>query len=499
MLIPLGEWLPDLPVLNNPGVLTAINVIPGPTDTYLPFPDLNRVATSNAGTMLGAVSVRDNANNTYIYTGNASATYRQVGMSLTAATRLVGGAYNTLTDDAWEFVSWGQTVIAVNGNDTPQQISLGAANFADLSSMPKARHIAVIKDFVVIGNVSDSAAQVQRVRWSAINNSSLWSVDATTLADFQDLPGDGGWVQKVVSGEQGYVFQERAIWRMTFVGSPLIFQFDKVQDGIGAYAPQSVVSYKNMMFFLSAEGFVRFDGSNITPIGNGKVDNTFFADLDQNYLSKVRGVIVPDRKIVLWSYPGVGNSGGLSNHILVYSWAYDRWAFVEGTNGNLALDLIFQATTIGYTLDGLDAVSSSIDALAFSLDSRAWTGGQLQFAAFNNGDLYYFNGTPMDTFVQSREVNLMTMQSGQPLRNKSAVREIWPVMQGGDRSAVAISMQYRDIVTLDEVDSGDISVTSAGFAQVRITSRYQRFGIATTGDFEFIQGFDVDFVDAGER
>lgn len=499
MLIPLGEWLPDLPVLNNPGVLTVLNVIPGPADTYLPFPDLNLAATSNAGTMLGAVSVRDNANNTYVYTGNLSATYRQLGTSLTAATRLVGGAYNTLTDDSWEFVSWGQTVIGVNGNDTPQQISLGAANFADLTAMPKARHIAVIKDFVVIGNVSDSAAQVQRVRWSAINNSGLWSVDATTLADFQDLPGDGGWVQKVVSGEQGYVFQERAIWRMTFVGSPLIFQFDKVQDGIGAYAAQSVVSYKNMMFFLSSEGFVRFDGSNITPIGSGKVDQTFFDDLDSSFVSKVRGVIVPDRKIVLWSYPGVGNASGLSNHIMVYSWAYDRWAFVEGSNGDLALDLIFQATTLGYTLDGLNAVSSSVDALAFSLDSRAWNGGQLQFGAFFNGDLYYFNGTPMDAFVQTREVNLMTMQAGLPIRNKAAVREIWPIIHGADRVNLDISMQYRDDLNLNETDSGDIPVTSAGFAQSRITSRFQRFGIATTGNFEFIQGFDIDFVDAGQR
>src|SRR4029077_2402588 len=117
-------------------------------------------------------------------------------------------------------------------------------------------------------NISDSVVGVQRVRWSAINNANSWTADPTTLAGYQDLLGEGGWIQKIVGGEQGgYVIQEHAIWRMTFVGSPLIFQFDKVKTGIGAYAPQSVVSFQGMIFFLANDGFYMFDGSNIIPIG----------------------------------------------------------------------------------------------------------------------------------------------------------------------------------------------------------------------------------------
>src|SRR5262249_4134842 len=187
MIIALGEWLPDLPPLNNPGALTALNVIPGPNNTYEGFPDLNRAATGSAGPMLGAFSARDDANNSYVYAGDSSALYVQSGLSLSAATRSAGagGAYSVITDDVWEFVQWGQTVIAVDGHtDTPQQISLGAALFQNLTGAPKARHIAVIKDFVVLGNISDSDTQVQRIRWSGINNSGAWSVDATTLADY---------------------------------------------------------------------------------------------------------------------------------------------------------------------------------------------------------------------------------------------------------------------------------------------------------------------------
>jgi hypothetical protein len=499
MIIPLGEWLPDLPDLNNAGLTEAINVYPGPGGVYIPVPNLSLVASSSAvGTISGAFYARDSANNTYTYAGDHSALYVQSGNTFNNATRAVGGPYSTDPADCWEFVSWGQTVIAVNGmNDLPQQISLGAANFIDLTGAPKARHIAVIKDFVVLGNVSDSAAQVQRVRWSGINNSSLWSVDATTLADFQDLPGNGGWVQKIISGEQGYVFQERAIWRMTFVGTPLIFQFDKIHDGIGAYAAQSVVNYENLAYFLSADGFKVFDGSNISHIGNGKVDKSFFEDLDSNYVNNVRGVVFPDQKCVFWQYPGAGNTGGRCNHILVYSWAFDRWSMVNIDDAfGGGIDIITISSSPGYTLDGLDAVSSSLDALAFSLDSREWTGGNLSFSGWIGGNLYYFNAEPMDTQITTGDYCLMQVSSA-VLMHKAQVNEIWPVTQGADNVTVAVGS--RDNVNQNTSMGMDVAPESAGYVQCHTLARYHRFRMKTTGDFVNIAGLDVIFVDAGKR
>ena len=506
MIIPFGEWLPDLPVLNNPGVVQAINVFPGAGGSYTPVPGLNSVASSSAiGAINGAFYARDPANNTYTYAGDSSALYVQSGQTFNNATRLSVSnsavvAYTVDQADCWEFVSWGNTVIAVDGvNDVPQQISLGAAHFTNLTGAPKARHIAVVKDFVVLGNVSDSAANVQRVRWSGINNSSLWSVDATTLADFQDLAGDGGWVQKVISGEQGYVFQERAIWRMTFVGSPLIFQFDKIHDNIGAYAAQSVVNYENLVYFLAADGFKVFDGSNITPIGQGKVDLTFLADLDSSYAYNVRGVVFPELKCVFWSYPGVGNTGGKANHVMVYSWAYNRWAridFPAGIPGG-GFDLITISSSIGYTLDGLDSVSTNLDALPYSLDSRQWTGGALSFSAWIGTNLYYFTATPLNATVETGEICLMQASTGR-LMNLAQTNEIWPVTQGQDIQ-VTVATDSRNYLK-DAVAPGlDLAPESAGFVQSHITARYHRFIMKTTGDFEALQGLDVIFEDAGKR
>lgn len=499
MLLPLSEWLPDLPPLNNPGATVATNVIPGPNNSYEPFPGMIKTASLSAiGNVSGFFYARDQANNTYTYAGDASALYAQSGVTFTNASG-VSAPYTTAARDAWEFVSWGETVIAVNGHtDSPQQISLGAAVFVSIAAAPKARHIAVIKDFVVLGNVSDSATMVQRVRWSGINNAATWSVDAATLADFQDLPGNGGWIQKVVSGEQGYIFQERAIWRMTFVGSPLIFQFDKIHDGIGAYAAESVVSYENTTFFLAADGFKQFDGSNITPIGQGKIDKTFYADLATQYAPNIRGVIYDQLKLVMWSYPGAGNTGGRCNHILLYSYAYQRWARVDIPDAfSGGVDAIAIASSPGYTLDGLDAVSTNLDTLPFSLDDRAWTGGNLTFAAFINDGLYYFTSTPMDAEVETSEYNLMTSMDG-TLNNLAQVEEVWPIVDGLSAD-VSLSIKSRDTRIQDLTTDGPQGPNDTGFAEFHNTARYHRFNVQTTGEFERIQGVDVTAVDAGKR
>lgn len=511
MFIPVAEWLPDQPPFNNPGGNRAFNVIPG-NNCYLPMPSMVLKATGPTGEILGAINARDQDNNNYTYCGDVSALYVQSGVSLVPVTK-VSSSYAVANEDAWEFVQWNQTVIATNGTDPMQVISMGALNFVDLGGgSPKARHIAVINNFVVVGNISDSATGVQRVRWSALNNSGSWTQDATVLADLQDLPGDGGWVQKIVGGEQGgYVFQERAIWAMNFVGSPLIFQFNQLHRNIGAYAAEGVINFENLVYFLADSGFYSFDGTNVTPIGQGKVDETFFNDLDTNFVFNIRAAIWPEKKIVCWAYPGTGNTSGRPNHIMVYSWAYNRWsridipsAFDSGSVSHLAL-----TATPGVTLEQLDAYCmSDIDLLTIPLDDRSWTGGSLIFSAFSGGKLYYWNGTAMSADVETTELNpqmtiypntLMAQEDN--IRIFSQINEVWPAVDGLSQSSIAIAIASRAKLTDAISEGGALVPSSAGFVESRLVNRFFRFRMTTNGatDFNFIQGVDIRFEGAGKR
>jgi hypothetical protein len=489
--INFGEWLPDLPPIGLQGSVTVTNVTPDAA-SYRPFPSLVAFSTSLGARCQGGIIATDAANNNYNYVGDASALYALTTQSFSDATRLVGGAYTTNGDDYWEFVNWGNTVIGVNGFvDLPQQISLGGANFANLSTGVKAKHAAIMRDFVVFGNVSDSAANVYRVRWSAINNPTSWTVDAATLADFQDLPSEGGPVQKILGGDYGVVLQQRSVWRMLFVGSPTIFQFDKIHNAIGAYVPQAAIRYQNLSFFLAEDGFYAFDGSQLNPIGRGKVDKFFLSDLNVNYFLRINAAIDPINKLVMWAYPSANSIGGNPDKIIVYSWAFQRWALVEGLN----IQFFMQSISTGYTLDGLDAVSTNLDALAWSLDSVQWTGGQIILAAFNSSkQLARFNGSAMPATIESGEFQLFG-------DSRALLTQIRPDIVGLSASATISIVNRNNLTESASVGGAAAYPNAVGFVQFRVDARYFRVRITTAANVNFthIIGCEVDGVKTSKR
>ncbi len=486
--LPVGEWLPDLPPNENPGALQAKNCI-AQINSYTPFPSLTTFSTSLGSRALGAIIARDAAANVYTYAGDVSALYALNTQSWSNISRTVGGPYAVPDGDYWEFVQWGETVIAVNGvaGDAPQQISLGAASFAALSGAPpKARHIAVVRDFVVLGNLEN--ALPQRVRWSAINNATSWTANPATLADFQDLPGDGGWIQKVVGGDYGVIIQERAVFRMDFVGSPLIFQFNQVLRNIGTPIPNSVVSYRDLVFFLSEDGFYVFDGSQAHPIGENRVDRTIRAALDDGHADRVSAIIDPARKLVAWAYPASGNIGGNPNRIAIYNWGAKRWSQIEDIN----IELLAHSISGGFTLDGLDAVSSSIDALTPTLDSRDWVGNEVLLSAFNaNHRLSLFNGSAMPAVVDTNERMLFPDE-------RTTITEIWPLVEAQSMTA-SVAPVVRDLLTGTASAAAAAQPNSTGFVPLRSSARYHRFRIQTSGEFDHIHGVMVNAVREGKR
>ena len=80
---------------------------------------------------------------------------------------------------------------AVNGADAAQSFDLAAgAAFAALGGAPPvAKYVAVVREQVVMANVSGAP---QRVQFSAIDNAADWTVSAITQSDYNDLAGDHG-------------------------------------------------------------------------------------------------------------------------------------------------------------------------------------------------------------------------------------------------------------------------------------------------------------------
>lgn len=476
-MIEFGEYLPDQPQFNNPGVNNATNVYPSEIG-YRPFPSFQSYSNAAESRILGAIFLTDTENNSYGYAGAAQKLY-QLGATLTDVSKV--GGYSSLTT-IWEFCYFNGDVIATNYLNPVQKIDLGAANFADLTgSPPKAKRCAVVGKFVVLGDIDDTSdGQVpNRVHWSAFNDSTGWT-PGTNQSDFQNIEGYSQ-VRKIVGGDYGVIFMDRSVWRMDYIGTPDVFSFTNVQPERGTPYPGSVVSYGRYIYYLSGDGFYRLvDGSYSEPIGSGKVDKAVIDAIDPAYPDRVTASIDPKRKLYICFYPGSGASNGNPNVAVAYHWPTGKWSTLDP---NEDIEFVFYGGTFTLTLEELDAYGN-LDTLAYSLDSPVWQGGADILSGFNTDhELGYFNGTALSAIIDTSEIG------GDEVTGESYVR---PYVEGDSGTTVTVQIGTRSSLTTAVSYGTATSLDSDGKANVRGNARYIRARFNISGGFTLATGFDSD-------
>lgn len=486
-MIPFAEWLPDQQDLNNPGVPTIKNVIPH-TSGYLPVRALDEFTDALTARPRGTFYARDKDNNVYTYAGTETAIYSLSGNSWTDVSRTTS-AYTSDATDSWQFVKWNEEVIATNFRDEMQLITLGGTAFADLGGgPPKARHIAAVRNFVVAGNTNDAVDGnvPNRVRWSAADDHESWTVSASTQADYEDLYGSGGWVQRVFGGEYGVIFQEASIWRMTYQGTPVIFAFDEVLPGHGLIAPGAAAQHGDLIFFLSQDGFeVLTNGSAAQPIGAQKVDRFVLSDIDESYLDRVRSAIDIANHHFYMVYPGVANNAGMPNKLVVYDWSINKWGYAE-----INMYDILNVASPGVTLEGLDAFSTNLDLLTPSMDDNVWKGGAPRLATFSEDmKLSFFTGAPLAAVIETAEVQIHRGR-------RTLLNEVRPLVDGGSSS---IQIGSRQAQADARAWSATASVNTRGRATIRNNARYHSIRANLSGEWTHAQGVEVSGSMAGWR
>ena len=111
---------------------------------------------------------------------------------------------------------------------------------------------------------------------------------------------------------------EKGIVRAQYVGSPLVFEFDKVQLQRGCKISGSVVSLGRNVFYLSDDGFYVFDGNSSRPIGAEKINKYFLSRFQSNNSARMSAVVDPLRQIVVWSYASVDSGDGTPDELIIY-------------------------------------------------------------------------------------------------------------------------------------------------------------------------------------
>ena len=384
------------------------------------------------------------------------------GTGVTGGTRITAygtgvGGTGTYTVSASQTVS--STTITATGN------------------APTARFVTVVRDFVVAGYV---AGEESRVYWSDINNELNWVASASSQSDSQYLP-DGGNITGLAGGEYGLVFLERAIYRMTYSGSPFFFQFDAISRTLGCISAGSITQFGGVTYFLADDGFYLCDGQNVQPIGFEKVNRWFFdTAVLTDIANTMSATIDPIKGLAVWCFPN--KEGG--SLLLIYNIQLKRWAYASTDVTSISYIL-----TPSASLEQVDNYDNNLDTLDIPLDSSVWAGGLLEFAGVRAQKIIVFDGPVMSATVSTGDIDA----------GPSMVTMARPYVDG---STGSVAIATRQALSAPPQYTSYVAANSDGRCPLRSNGRFHRISVQTSaGDtsWDTIVGVDVEVQKAGMR
>ena len=531
--IAFKEWLPDQPSILDT-VSEANNVIPlaigyGPFKSAVNF-------SGTASEELNNCFAAKLDNDVFIFAGGATKLFKVDNTDLSLVDESKSGGYTGT--NRWQFLQFGNLALASNGSEKIQAFNVNSSTaFADASSeAPIAKYITAVRDFVVAGNIG-AGTSPNKVQWSGINDATTWTTTATSQSDFQLLP-DGGDITGIVGGEFGIVFLEKAIVRMSYIGSPLIFQFDTISRNVGCIEGNSIAQYAGTAYFLSDDGFYATNGQTLTGIGSEKVDRYFFNNANIGDIDSISAAVDPERNLVIWNYTNVSGSRSL----LIYNFETQKWC-----EADTDVDYLSTLATAGTTLDGLDsaynvnagsfvvgksytirtvgttnftligavantvgvlftatgvgsgtgvaidmaasaAAARTVDTLVTTLDDRLYKGGKFLFGGVRDTRIITFTGSPATATITTNDLEY---------GYNSVLTLIRPSVDNGSAD---VSVASRRMLDGTLTYSTPISASSENRCPVRSSGRYHRVSITPTGANWFSAiGIDLDYTEQGTR
>ena len=473
--VTFGEWMPDQSGIS--GSLTDAKNVVSQAIGYGPFPTPVSFSSAAAENLTSLYAAKAPDSNTYffaaglskIYTVSGSGTLTQVNTGLT-----------TGANDRVRFTQFGKSVIICNNAEKLKSWVLGTSTtFAEVSaSAPIAKFITVVRDFVVCANTLETTQQQYRVRWSAINDETDWVENVNTQSDYQDIP-DGGQIMGIRGGEFGLVLLERSIHRMTYVGTPFIFQFDNISRNKGCMVSGSVAQYQGITFFLSDDGFYMCDGQQVVPIGAEKVDRFFLSDASEAEYNSMSAAIDPVRKLVIWNYKSVD----ATRKLMIYNFQTKKWTY-----GDANTDYLGEASSGASTLEELDSISGSIDALTTSLDSLLYVGGKYFLGGTYGTRVYSFTGASLTGSIATGDIDVGA---------NSVVTLARPIVDNGSGS---LSVASRTLLNQSVTYGTSTAADSENRVSLRSAGRYHRLKLVPTGaNWKTAVAVDVDVTPQGVR
>ena len=223
------------------------------------------------------------------------------------------------------------------------------AEFVRMYSTPNVGSILVAGNLTAINLDNETETYPVTVQWSqafGLNQAPLtWTPTQTNVANQLEVPLRGPALDAFPSGGQLFV---SSYWD-TVVFSPINFTTTSAPilgvrlftQGRGLLSSNCFVNTDKMIYGIDARDIWMFDGQEFTGLGNQRVKNWFFDDVNPAYYDRIHMQVNTQRNQVEIYYPSIGKvvNDGLPDKMISYRYDLNCWNPArEVTNATFATE-----------------------------------------------------------------------------------------------------------------------------------------------------------------
>lgn len=321
-----------------------------------------------------------------LFFGTLTKLWRSIALG--APTDVSNGVYTT-TETAsagapaghWQFVNWGEWVLATNGKEQIQIYKTGPAfvtltQTAGVMPFTFARCLEKVGPFLLAFNTNNAPNEVW---WCSADDVHDWIPAANNSAGefiIRDLESE--IVATARLGERVAIFAADSMHIGSFIGAPNYFGFQKVLSGIGAVGSKSVTTVARMIYGLGMQGFFQTDGTQVQYIDQPQIRKRFFSRVDRAQISKTVCYHNEDLNRVEWFYPlnGVATFEGVA-----YDYRLNAWSEITGQYTAALEREVFQYPLVATSAGAIHALNTGT-ADSMTLTSKALDFGEQMHGKF---------------------------------------------------------------------------------------------------------------------
>lgn len=443
----------------------------------------------------GAAAIRKNDDTTRLFAGTVSGLFELSSTSWT--TRTPNAAGSTLTGlggtDYWTFSQFSDAALASAKTEIPKFIS-GGSRFANVSDQaPKAAIVEVANNFTFLFDVNDQASLYDGADrpngwWTAAKGGytsyTLSGVTEAATGTLHSTPG------KITAGRAfGYqivAYKLRSMYIGSYVGSPVIWDFELIPGAAGALSQNVVVNVgtpeQPRHIFMGWDNFYQFDGGRPIPIGN-PIKDSVFREFNYSYYYASRALHDAKEGTVRFYYPVAGSNK--PEKCVVYNYRSDRWG-----RDDRQIEATVDYIAPGVTYDALGDSYPTYDALpSLPYDQAFASVGSYQPAIFDTSHILKSLTGP------SASSSITTGDYGDAQIFSTLTRIIPKFLEAPDTAT--FTNYYRNVLSDTATLDKTVSLSSGRFDMMR-SARWHRGKFDMTGDHEIV-GFDAQSSPDGEE